>query len=110
MKLPRLVWPTAVESVAAPMVHTAAVRTPAITIGAASGASTRNSRWRGVMPTPSAASRMAGGNPVRPATPLRRIGSMEYSVSAETDGRNPSAGTPTPTSALVRADSPSSSG
>ena len=38
---PRLGWPMVVASVAAPMVHTDAVRIPAMMKGAASGASTR---------------------------------------------------------------------
>jgi hypothetical protein len=59
------------------MVHTAAVRTPAMITGAARGSSTRHSRWRSVMPTPRAASITAGSTPVRPATVLRRIGSIE---------------------------------
>ena len=76
MSSPRLVWPTGVASVAVPMVSTAAVRTPAIATGAASGASTRRNRWRGVMPTPRAASITAGSSPVSAATPFRSIGSM----------------------------------
>ena len=59
------------------MVHTAAVRIPAMITGAASGSSTCRSFWREVMPTPSAASRMAGSTPVIPATPFRRIGNIE---------------------------------
>jgi len=75
--LPRLVWPTGVESVAAPMVQTAAVRTPAMITGAASGSSTWNRRWAEVMPMPSAASITAGSTPVMPATPFLKIGSIE---------------------------------
>ena len=59
------------------MVHTAAVRTPAMTTGAARGASTRQKRWVGVMPMPSAASKTPASSPVSPATVLRRIGSIE---------------------------------
>ena len=59
-----------VDSVAAPIVQTAAVRMPAITTGAASGASTSRSFCAAVMPTPSAASRTAGSMPVKPATPV----------------------------------------
>ncbi len=77
MKLPSDGWPTEVESVAAPIVQTAAVRTPAMTTGAASGASTQNSRWRPVMPMPRAASIADLSTPLRPATPFRRIGNME---------------------------------
>ena len=43
IKSPRLGWPTVVDSVAAPIVHTAAVRRPATATGAASGASTSRS-------------------------------------------------------------------
>jgi hypothetical protein len=66
-----------VESVAAPIVQTAAVRTPAMITGAASGSSTCISFWREVIPTPSAASVTAGSTPRMPAVPFRRIGSME---------------------------------
>jgi hypothetical protein len=59
------------------MVHTAAVRTPAMITGAARGSSTCSSRWRSVMPTPFAASTTAGSTPVRPATVFRSIGSIE---------------------------------
>ena len=72
---PRLGWPTVVESVAAPIVHTAAVRMPATSTGSASGASTRRSFCAGVMPTASAAWVTAGSMPTSPATPLRMIGS-----------------------------------
>jgi hypothetical protein len=72
---PRLGWPTVVDSVAAPIVQTAAVRMPAITTGAASGASTRRSFCVRVMPTASAACTIAGSIPCSPATALRRIGS-----------------------------------
>ena len=76
MRLPRLGWPTVVASVAAPIVQTAAVRMPAMITGAPSGSSTRRSRWRRVMPTPSAASQHRRvDRPASPATPLRRIGS-----------------------------------
>ena len=40
MRSPRLGWPTVVASVAAPIVHTAAVRMPARITGAPSGSST----------------------------------------------------------------------
>ncbi len=75
--MPSEVWPTGVERVAAPMVHTAAVRTPAMITGAASGSSTRKRRWASVMPMPRAASEAAGSTPTIPATPFLRIGSME---------------------------------
>ena len=59
------------------MVQTAAVRTPAMITGAASGSSTWNRRGEGVMPTPSAASVTARSTPRIPAAPFLRIGSME---------------------------------
>jgi hypothetical protein len=59
------------------MVQTAAVRTPAMITGAASGSSTCQSRWPAVMPTPSAAARTAGSTPRIPAMAFRRIGSIE---------------------------------
>jgi hypothetical protein len=72
---PRLAWPTVVASVAAPIVHTAAVRIPAITNGAASGASTKRSFCAGVIPTASAASSTPASIVCRAVTALRRIGS-----------------------------------
>ncbi len=66
-----------VDSVAVPITHTAAVRMPAMMMGSASGSSTMNSVWRGVMPTPSAASLIAGSRPTMPVTVLRSTGSME---------------------------------
>ena len=59
------------------MVQTAAVRTPAMMTGAARGSSTWNSRWRGVMPTPSAAWMMAGSTERMPVVPFRTMGSIE---------------------------------
>jgi hypothetical protein len=63
--------------VAVPITHTAAVRTPAMIMGAASGSSTRQRRCRRVIPTPRAASRIAGSSPTMAVTPLRRMGSIE---------------------------------
>jgi hypothetical protein len=96
---PRLGWPTVVDKVAAPIVHTAAVRIPAINTGATSGASTSRSFCAGVIPTASAACEIAGSIPCSPATAFRRIGSSAYSVNAINDGRKPSAGMPPPTNA-----------
>ena len=59
------------------MVQTAAVRMPAMITGAASGSSTWKSRWRDVMPTPSAASLTAASTPRMPAAAFLRIGSIE---------------------------------
>ncbi len=75
MKLPRLVAPTGVESVAVPTTQTAAVRSPATITGIASGSSTRRSSSASVMPTPRAASTSAGSTPAIPTSVLRRIGS-----------------------------------
>jgi len=52
----------------------------------ASGNCTFHSTCRSVMPTPRAASIIAGSTPVMPVTALRSIGSMLYSVSAITVG------------------------
>jgi hypothetical protein len=59
------------------MVQTAAVRTPAMITGAASGSSTCHRRWAGVMPTPSAASMTARSTPRMPVAAFRSMGSME---------------------------------
>jgi hypothetical protein len=75
--LPRLVCPIGVDNVAVPITQTAAVRMPAIITGSASGNSTLSNDWRGVMPTPCAASRIAGSTPFRPVMVLRSTGSME---------------------------------
>ncbi len=66
-----------VDSVAAPITHTVAVRMPAMITGAASGSSTSHKDWRGVMPTPWAAMRMAGSMPISAVMVLRSTGSME---------------------------------
>ena len=92
-----------VDNVAAPITQTAAVRTPAISSGMASGNSTRQSRCQSVMPTPRAASTSAGSMLRMPATPLRIIGSIEYSASASSDGRKPSAENPVPNEAFGEA-------
>ena len=65
-----------VDSVAVPITQTAAVRTPAMITGSASGSSTMVSDCRGVMPTPSAASMMAGSIPCSPVMVFRKTGSM----------------------------------
>src|SRR5580700_8306112 len=78
-----------VDSVAPPITQTAAVLTPAINTGAASGNSMRNNRCRFVIPTPRAASMTAGSRFVSPVTPLRRIGNIEYNVRASRDGKKP---------------------
>jgi hypothetical protein len=75
MKLPRLVAPIGVESVAVPTTQTVAVRTPATMTGAPRGSSTRSSRWPSVIPTPRAASTSAGSTLRIPSTVLRSIGS-----------------------------------
>ncbi|MEJ0042583.1 MAG: hypothetical protein WDM81_10365 [Rhizomicrobium sp.] len=60
-----------------PITHTAAVRMPAMMTGAASGSSTWNSDWLGVMPTPRAAIFTAGSMPASPVIVLRNTGSIE---------------------------------
>jgi hypothetical protein len=64
--------------VAAPITQIAAVRTPAMITGSASGSSTMVSDCRRVMPTPSAAS-VDGGNrqPFNPVIVFRSTGSIE---------------------------------
>ena len=93
-----------------PITHTAAVRMPAIITGSASGNSTVNSDCEDVMPTPSAASTIAGSTPRSPVMVLRSTGSIEYSASASTDGKNPNAEKPTPNQDSDSAVSASSSG
>jgi hypothetical protein len=56
------------------MVHTAAVRTPAVTVGKASGASTSQSFCHEVMPIPSAASSMSGSRLRSATTVFRKTG------------------------------------
>jgi hypothetical protein len=58
-----------------PTTQTVAVRMPAMITGHASGSSTSRSCWRGVIPTPRAASRIAGSTLRMPVTVFRRIGS-----------------------------------
>ncbi len=83
---------------------------PAIITGSASGNSTMNSDCRDVMPTPCAASRIAGSTPCRPVMVLRNTGSMEYSASASTAGRNPNAEKLKPSHVSDSAANASSSG
>ena len=99
-----------VDNVAAPMTQTAAVRTPAMMSGVASGSSTRQSRCHSVMPTPRAASTSAGSMLRIPDTPLRTIGSIEYRASASSDGKNPNAENPVPNMLSARPDNASSNG
>ncbi len=65
-----------VDRVVMPTTQTVAVRMPARMMGAASGSSTLNRDWRGVMPTPLAAISTAGSRPCNAVTTFRRIGSM----------------------------------
>jgi len=58
-----------------PTTQTVAVRMPARITGSARGSSTRHSDCRGVMPTPRAASRIAGSTSSIPVKVFRRIGS-----------------------------------
>ena len=75
IRSPRLSCPTIVANVAAPMVHTAAVRTPPITTGAASESSTWKRRWLALMPMARAASRTLSGTAANPPAPPRSSGS-----------------------------------
>ena len=61
---------------AVPITQTAAVRTPAMMTGSASGSSTITSDWRSVMPTPAAACLSAGSTAMMPVMVLRTTGSM----------------------------------
>ena len=61
---------------AVPITQTAAVRTPAMMTGSASGSSTIASDWRSVMPTPAAACLRAGSTAMMPVMVLRTTGSM----------------------------------
>jgi hypothetical protein len=65
-----------VESVAVPITHTAAVRTPAMMTGSARGSSTMASDCHPVMPTPVAACLIAGSTARMPVMVLRTTGSM----------------------------------
>ncbi len=99
-----------VESVAVPITQTAAVLMPAMITGSASGSSTIVSDCRRVIPTPSAASVIAGSMPCNPVIVFRSTGSMLYSASANTDGRKPNAEKPCPNHCSDSAASASSSG
>ena len=68
--------------VAVPMVVTVAMRSPATIDGTASGISTCQRIWRGVIPIARADSRTAGSTPRMPVTVLRRIGNRAYRLSA----------------------------
>ena len=81
-----------VASVAAPMVHTAAVRMPAMMCGADKGASTSLNFCHPVMPMPSAASITPGSRLACAVTAFLRMGSRAYRVSAISAGRKPSVG------------------
>ena len=59
------------------MTQTAAVRTPAMIVGSASGSSTWISDCIGVMPTPMAACLIEASTPSTPVIVFRRIGSIE---------------------------------
>jgi hypothetical protein len=61
--------------VAVPTLTTAAVFTPAMITGAASGRSMAVRRWRGVRPMARAAPRSPGATPANPTQVLRTIGS-----------------------------------
>ena len=67
--------PTAAAIVAVPTPMTAATRMPATMEGIASGSSTCQSSWRGVMPSAVPASTRTRSTPRTPATVVRMIGS-----------------------------------
>src|SRR6185312_8419089 len=64
--------PAKVASAASPTVVVAAMRSPAMMVGSASGSSTRHSSWCSVRPMPRPASRASSGTPSRPSTVLRK--------------------------------------
>ena len=76
MKLPRLVAPTGVESVAIPTTHTVAVRIPATITGSARGTRTFARTWASVIPRPRPARTRLGSTSSRPVIAFRRTGSM----------------------------------
>jgi hypothetical protein len=67
--------PTAAATVAVPTPMTAAIRTPEMMAGSASGSSTRYSSCRDVMPTATPASTTAASTCCNPVAVLRTIGS-----------------------------------
>ncbi len=89
MNWPNPPAPMKAESVAMPTLITAAVRTPAIITGRASGSRTIHSRCQAVMPMPWAASLTSAGTPSSPAIVLRTIGNSAYNVSAMIAGSAP---------------------
>ena len=66
--------PIAAAMVAVPTPTTAATRIPATIDGSASGSSTMNSSWRGVIPIATPASTTAWSRLRSPATVVRTIG------------------------------------
>ena len=73
-------------SVAVPTLITAAIRTPARIIGAASGSSMRHRLARGGSPSAAADSRSDSGIPTSPACVFRTIGSRLYKNKAAMAG------------------------
>ena len=86
---PRPPAPMRAPSVAVPTLMTAALFTPAMIEGLASGSSIRHRRVPGGSPRASADSRNAPGIPVSPAWVLRTIGSRLYTNSAASAGTAP---------------------
>src|SRR5579863_10099647 len=82
MKTPSPPAPIAAAIVAVPTVVTAAMRRPAMMVGAASGSSTMRRICPRVIPMASAESRTIGSTPRMPVTVLRRIGRSAYKTSA----------------------------
>ncbi len=75
--------------VAVPIAIVVAVRTPASTVGSASGSCTSHRLWPFVMPSAVAAWHSPCGTSLRPVTVLRMMGSRAYSVSATSAGSVP---------------------
>ena len=74
--------PARKASEASPTVVVAAIRSPAMISGRASGISTRHRSCRGVSPIPRPASRASAGTLSRPAMTLRKRISSVYATSA----------------------------
>jgi len=77
MRSPNPPAPMKAAMVAVPMAMAVAVRTPASSVGSASGSSTSRRLCGGVMPSAVPARRRPFGTSARPVTVLRMIGSSE---------------------------------
>ncbi len=81
--------PMKAAKVALAITSTAAVRTPPNTTGSASGQVTRKRTWRGLMPSPRAASIEAADTPRSATSVLMTIGGIARKTSATSAGRKP---------------------